>query len=288
MPARHVPIAPRWTRRRAIGPSATRPASIRDPARPGARERNPRGQGGRLRDDILTAATDLLDESGTEESVTLRAVARRARMLGLRSHVFIPDVVSPAAIDAIRSEVDLYRTCPVPRDDLVMSVERNLEALLLGIAERRGPTPDEVEIRAALGSRRAHQGLPVDALLQQAVRAYDDSARAEALLWQARRMNPAQLEADVALYKLYFYKLRLEEAEAVARDALDTAAGQGGFDTDWKNTQSYSTTRDVRPIALRRWFSPALPFSDVSGYVNTKIEEESLQVTVKMVNIDES
>lgn len=45
---------------------------------PGARERNPRGQGGRLRADILTAATDLLDESGTEESVTLRAVARRA------------------------------------------------------------------------------------------------------------------------------------------------------------------------------------------------------------------
>ncbi|MEJ2645705.1 MAG: hypothetical protein P8180_12380 [Gammaproteobacteria bacterium] len=76
---------------------------------------------------------------------------------------------------------------------------------------------------------------PVDALLQQAARAYDDSARAEALLWQARRMNPAQLEVYVALYKFYFYKRRLEEAEAVARDALDTAAGQGGFDPDWKS-----------------------------------------------------
>jgi PucR C-terminal helix-turn-helix domain/GGDEF-like domain len=69
-------------------------------------------------------------------------------------------------VDAIRSEVDLYRSCPVPRDDLVTSVERNLEVLLLGIAERRGPTPDEVEARAVLGSRRANQGLPVDALLQ--------------------------------------------------------------------------------------------------------------------------
>jgi len=55
----------------------TRPAPQLAPT-PGARERNPRGQGGRLRADIISAATDLLDHSGTEESVTLRAVARQA------------------------------------------------------------------------------------------------------------------------------------------------------------------------------------------------------------------
>ncbi|TWD80441.1 diaminopropionate ammonia-lyase [Kribbella amoyensis] len=33
-----------------------------------------------------------------------RAVARRAAMLGLRSHVFVPDVVSAASIEAIRGE----------------------------------------------------------------------------------------------------------------------------------------------------------------------------------------
>jgi AcrR family transcriptional regulator len=48
-----------------------------DPAAPGPRERNRRGQGGRLRTDIVTAAAELLDESGTEQAVTLRAVARR-------------------------------------------------------------------------------------------------------------------------------------------------------------------------------------------------------------------
>jgi hypothetical protein len=69
-------------------------------------------------------------------------------------------------VDAIRSEVDVYRNCSVPRDDLVRSVERNLEVLLLGIAERRGPTQSEIQTRSALGSRRAHQGFPVDALLQ--------------------------------------------------------------------------------------------------------------------------
>jgi AcrR family transcriptional regulator len=41
------------------------------------RARNPRGEGARLRTDILTAAADLLDETGDEQAVTLRAVARR-------------------------------------------------------------------------------------------------------------------------------------------------------------------------------------------------------------------
>lgn len=69
-------------------------------------------------------------------------------------------------VDAIRGEVALYRLSSVPREDLERSVERNLEMLLLGIAERRGPTPDEIEVRSALGNRRAHQGFPVEALLQ--------------------------------------------------------------------------------------------------------------------------
>ena len=49
------------------------------PARPGAagRTRNPRGQGARLRDDIVRAAGELMDEHGTDQAVTLRAVARR-------------------------------------------------------------------------------------------------------------------------------------------------------------------------------------------------------------------
>ena len=46
-------------------------------APPGPRERNRRGEGGRLRTDILDAASALLDESGDEHAVTLRAVARR-------------------------------------------------------------------------------------------------------------------------------------------------------------------------------------------------------------------
>lgn len=42
-----------------------------------ARTRNRRGEGARLRADILAAATELLDKAGDENAVTLRAVARR-------------------------------------------------------------------------------------------------------------------------------------------------------------------------------------------------------------------
>jgi AcrR family transcriptional regulator len=42
------------------------------------RARNRRGEGAKLRDEILAAATRLLEQSGSEEAVTLRAVARGA------------------------------------------------------------------------------------------------------------------------------------------------------------------------------------------------------------------
>lgn len=41
------------------------------------RSRNPRGQGLLLREEILQAAADLMEEVGTDSAVTLRAVARR-------------------------------------------------------------------------------------------------------------------------------------------------------------------------------------------------------------------
>src|SRR5262245_48408946 len=42
-----------------------------------SRTRNRRGEGVRLRDEIVDAASDLLEENGNEAAITLRAVARR-------------------------------------------------------------------------------------------------------------------------------------------------------------------------------------------------------------------
>jgi AcrR family transcriptional regulator len=48
-----------------------------EPAATATRARNRRGEGARLRDDIVAGAVAVLEETGDETSVTLRAVARR-------------------------------------------------------------------------------------------------------------------------------------------------------------------------------------------------------------------
>ena len=62
-----------------------------DPAATGPRERNRRGQGGRLRTDIVAAAAELLDEAGNEQAVTLRAVARRVGIAAPSIYAHFPD-----------------------------------------------------------------------------------------------------------------------------------------------------------------------------------------------------
>ncbi len=63
------------------------------------RERNRRGEGGKLRDDILAGATQLLEETGSEEAVTLRAVARRVGISAPSIYSHFPD--RGAIVDAI-------------------------------------------------------------------------------------------------------------------------------------------------------------------------------------------
>jgi AcrR family transcriptional regulator len=55
------------------------------------RERNRRGEGGKLRDDIVAAATALLERTGNEEAVTLRAVAREVGISAPSIYSHFPD-----------------------------------------------------------------------------------------------------------------------------------------------------------------------------------------------------
>ncbi|WP_262059763.1 TetR/AcrR family transcriptional regulator [Streptomyces sp. STR69] len=56
-----------------------------------ARARNRRGEGGRLRDDIVAAAVELLEETGDESSVTLRSIARRVGVAAPSIYRHFPD-----------------------------------------------------------------------------------------------------------------------------------------------------------------------------------------------------
>ena len=63
------------------------------------RERNRRGEGGKLRAEILEGATALLEQNGSEEAVTLRAVARQVGISAPSIYSHFPD--REAIVDAI-------------------------------------------------------------------------------------------------------------------------------------------------------------------------------------------
>jgi hypothetical protein len=76
------------------------------------------------------------------------------------------DALTERVLGDIAAELPEYAGEIVPRPDLAASIVRNLEMMLLGLAERRGRTNDELAVRRVLGARRAEQGLPVDTLIQ--------------------------------------------------------------------------------------------------------------------------
>jgi hypothetical protein len=82
--------------------------------------------------------------------------------LEVRRHL---DPLTRRIVGCVRDEIPVYRTGPVPAEDLAASIHHTIDTILLGLAERRPPAPDEVVVRRELGARRALQGVPLDALL---------------------------------------------------------------------------------------------------------------------------
>jgi len=73
------------------------------------RERNRRGEGARLRAEILAGATELLERTGSEEAVTLRAVARQVGISAPSIYSHFPDRESivDAIVDGAFSDFNL-------------------------------------------------------------------------------------------------------------------------------------------------------------------------------------
>lgn len=55
------------------------------------RQPNRRGEGGKLRDELVSAASDLLEELDGEEAMSMRAVARRAGVVPQSVYLHFPD-----------------------------------------------------------------------------------------------------------------------------------------------------------------------------------------------------
>ena len=74
----------------------------------------------------------------------------------------------------------------------------------------------------------------VDLRLTMAADSHWDSCTAEVLLLDAQSLDPTCLPVYFALYKFYFYRSRLAEAERITLQALVAAARQAGFSEEWQ------------------------------------------------------
>lgn len=83
--------------------------SAQTPGQAPGRARNRRGEGGRLGDEIVSAALDLLDETGDSHAVTLRAVARRVGVTAPSLYAHFPDRQAILLAATRRAFLELHR-----------------------------------------------------------------------------------------------------------------------------------------------------------------------------------
>lgn len=108
-----------------------------------------------------------LDDAALATPEGWEPIAELCRRVAARSAEVIETIVA-----RIRAELPDYRADTVSLTELRASVADNLAMVLVGTAQRRGPLPEELQIRSELGVLRADQGLPVNALLEAFVVGY--------------------------------------------------------------------------------------------------------------------
>ena len=106
-----------------------------------ARQRNPRGQGGLLRDSIVSAAAELLEETGNEDAVSLRAVARRVGITAPAIYGHFADreaILAAVVADAFVDLRDAVSTSGDAQADPVKRMQSTCAAYLAFAQERPG------------------------------------------------------------------------------------------------------------------------------------------------------
>jgi AcrR family transcriptional regulator len=104
----------------------------------GRHSRNPRGEGTRLRQEILDAASEILETTGSREGITLRAIARAVGIAAPSIYAHFPD--REAILDQLCADgfAELRRTLEaamVPFRDPVERLVAGCQAYLLYSAE---------------------------------------------------------------------------------------------------------------------------------------------------------
>lgn len=105
------------------------------------RSRNPRGEGARLREEILVAAISLLDESTDPGVLTLRGIARRAGISAPPIYQHFADL--PELVDAVRER---------SFDDLLRAVTEAIQGTGIEVMASQGPPGDPARALVAAGA----------------------------------------------------------------------------------------------------------------------------------------
>ncbi|MET7464697.1 TetR/AcrR family transcriptional regulator [Nonomuraea sp. NPDC005501] len=137
-----------------IGEQPGEQSGGRGDRRGGGRRRNPRGQGDRLRDEIVTVTVRLLDELGDDQALSLRAVTREVGIATTSVYIHFADrdALVLAALerfhgDLVRAVDEAEATAPDPAGRLRARV------LTLGEWVRRHPGLYKVLHESTLNQR---------------------------------------------------------------------------------------------------------------------------------------
>jgi AcrR family transcriptional regulator len=128
---RHSRIAPRARTPSSRGSRIATTAQPKVKTSPGRRTRARRGEGERLREEILNAAADLLAETGDEQAVSIRAIADAVGVTppSIYLHFADKDSLLQAVCDARFAELDaVISTAAQGADDPVEALTQTAQA----------------------------------------------------------------------------------------------------------------------------------------------------------------
>ncbi len=123
-------------------------------------------------------------------------------------------------------------------------------------------------------------------LLHEAMGSYSNTSDAESKLLEAKQRAPGSLAVYFSLYKLYFYKKRLVDAERIAREALIESASQGGFPPAWEDLLPESADWSAEAAHFYLFSLKALAFMRLRQW--DKLECERILDKLKVLDYGDS